>query len=157
MSDETQPVTLVDLLDQLIQPDEPAAISMIPQTAGWIVLAVIAVAALGWGIWGWLRHHRANAYRRAALAELKQVGDDPVAIAAILRRTALAAYPRTSVASLSGAAWLAFLDATGGGDTFRSGAGQPLAQAPYHPVGPSSALSQAAVQWVRRHDTDAQP
>ena len=40
--------------------------------------------------------------------------ENVAAIAEILKRTALVAYPRTDVASLSGSAWLAWLAETGG-------------------------------------------
>ncbi|WIY26096.1 DUF4381 domain-containing protein [Parasedimentitalea psychrophila] len=152
----TEPVNLVDLIEQLVSPSEPPAISMVPQTAGWIVLAVGLASIAGLSLWRWHRHHKANAYRRAALAELDRVGSDPVAIAEILRRTALTAYPRTEVAALCGADWLGFLDATVGGTAFREGQGRIVAEAPYHPglVG-SVALRDLATQWIRHHRREA--
>ncbi|MCA0873043.1 DUF4381 domain-containing protein [Seohaeicola saemankumensis] len=155
MNDTEQPVSLVGLLDQLVLPPEPAPVSMMPQTGGWLVLAALALILAGWALWAGIRRYRENAYRRAALAALKLADDDPAAIAAILRRTALAAYPRQAVASLSGADWLAFLDRTGGSDSFCSGPGQALAEAPYHPVGPVGALTETAALWIRRHDRAA--
>jgi hypothetical protein len=148
---------LVDLIGRLAEPAEPAPVAMTPQTPGWTVLAILTALLPGWLAWLALRHWRANAYRRAALAELQRAGDDPAAIADILRRAALAAWPRERVASLSGRDWLDFLDGTGGGG-FSDGPGWALAQAPYardpHPV---PGLRDLAVRWVRRHRREAAP
>jgi hypothetical protein len=149
--DGPAPTTLIDLLNELVEPPEPAPVAMTPQTWGWAVLAALlalAVAWLGWRAW---RHWRANAYRRAALAELAAAGDDPATIAEILRRTALAAWPRERVASLTGHDWLAFLDATGGSG-FTDGLGAALAVAPYRDGRATVAgLGEIAASWVRRH------
>jgi Domain of unknown function (DUF4381) len=153
----TEAANLVDLLDRLAEPLEPAPVSMTPQTAGWTVLAVLLALVLAWLAWRWLQQWRANAYRRAALAELDAAGDDPAAVADILRRTALAAWPRDRVASLSGADWLRFLDATGGGGGFVDGPGAVLASAPYRSDAAARApgLGSLAARWVRRHHVEA--
>jgi len=148
----TEGVNLVDLLDRLAEPLEPAPVSMAPQTAGWTVLTVVLALVLAWLAWRWVQRWRANAYRRAALAELDAAGDDPAAVADILRRTALVAWPRDRVASLSGADWLRFLNATGGGG-FLKGPGAALASAPYRSdaAAPAPGLGALAARWVRRH------
>jgi hypothetical protein len=152
---DTKPevVNLVDLIDRLAEPPEPAPISLAPQTVGWTVLAVLLALVLIWLAWRGVQRWRANAYRHAALAELDAAGDDPVAIADILRRTALAAWPRERVASLSGADWLRFLDATGGGGGFVDGPGAALVGAPYRSdaATPAPGLGALAARWVRRH------
>lgn len=141
--------SLVDLLDQLILPGEPAPISMAPETAGWWVLGALLLVGAGALARGLIRRHRAGAYRRAALAALAQAGDDPALIADILRRTALAAWPRARVAGLTGADWVAFLQRTG---PFPAERAKALTQAPYAPArGRDPALSQAARDWVRHH------
>lgn len=145
------PATLIDLLNELVEPPEPEPIAMTPQTWGWAVLAALMALAVAWVAWRAWRHWRANAYRRAALAELALAGDDPAAVAAILRRTALAAWPRERVASLCGRAWLDFLDATGDGG-FAEGPGAELAAAPYRAGDrPVPGLGKIASDWVRRH------
>jgi hypothetical protein len=53
------------------------------------------------------------------------------AMAVLLKRTALTAYAREQVASLTGPAWFAFLDNTGG-TRFSDGLGAALARATYH-------------------------
>ena len=77
--------------------------------------------------------------------------DDPARLAAILRRTALAAYPRVTVASLSGQEWLQFLDAQVGGTAFSTGAGRGLAREPYRPNGPDPQLRPLVADWIRKH------
>ena len=153
MSEDLSKLNLVELFDRLIQPEEPAAISLWPQTAGWIYLAVVLVALGGVAIWRWLAWRRANAYRRAALDALQAAGDDAAGIAEVLRRCALAGFARHEVAGLHGAGWLAFLDRTA--DTAFSGsdAGQLLISAPYRtaPATKEPALRDMAALWIRTH------
>jgi Ca-activated chloride channel family protein len=110
--------------------------------------------------WQFLRHRRANRYRREALAELKQiVGMAPQQIGSqlslLVRRTALAAFPREQVASLTGEAWLAFLDRSLDCTEFSAGPGRLLASAPYAPIGPGErqlvGLVELTRRWIRRH------
>jgi Domain of unknown function (DUF4381) len=113
--------TVNDLAD-IVTPPPP---SWWPQTVGWLVVGLCVLGALlwlGWRIW---RHWRANRYRRAALRELGRLqaglaADGPdraqalLALAELLKRTALAAWPRGAVAGLSGASWRDFLRASAG-------------------------------------------
>ena len=93
MTEEFQGLGLVELINLLEEVPEPPPIAMTPQTPGWIVLGVV-VAVLLFLLLRWaVQRHRAEAYRRAALRELEQAGDDPAAISTVLRRTALAAFP----------------------------------------------------------------
>jgi hypothetical protein len=151
MNDAAQPVTLLDLLDRLIEVPEPPPVSMMPRTWGWAALALILLMAfMVAAIYTW-RHYRANAYRRYAVKELEAASDDPAAIAAILRRTALAAYPRREVAGLAGDDWLRFLDAQVSGHDFLEGPGRLVAEAPYRMTGSQPALYSVAKDWVLRH------
>ncbi|MFV0301459.1 MAG: DUF4381 domain-containing protein [Paracoccus sp. (in: a-proteobacteria)] len=147
--------SLIGLIEQLTEPTVPAPIPMVPQTWGWAVLGLMLLAALGFGLWRWSRHRRANAYRRAALHLLDGAGGDPVRIAEILRRAALTAYPRGKVASLIGDEWLAFLDREAGGKGFSQGPGRIVATAPYRPADPNPALTRLAADWIRRHRGEA--
>ena len=89
------------------------------------------------------------AHRASALTEL----------AALVRRAALHAAPRERVAAASGDAWLVFLDAGIGGDSFRSNTGKLMLSAPYQPAHtvaqiPSAdldALCQLVERWLRKH------
>ncbi len=154
MSDEAAAVvdndSLVGLLNQLAEVPDPTPVSMVPQTAGWAVLAVILFLCVAWAAWKTWRKYQANAYRRAALKALSEARDDPAMISDILKRTALVAYGRRRVAALSGQRWLAFLEETGTGQFF----GTALADAAYRkaPVGADPTLTKAARNWVKDHE-----
>jgi|WetSurMetagenome_2_1015567.scaffolds.fasta_scaffold423068_1 hypothetical protein len=122
----------------------PDPVSWLPQTVGWYAGLGILLLALAW--WGYARWRRfaANRYRRLALAELADLARElqtPGKRAQVLRRlpellkwTALSAFPRAEVASLTGARWLAFLDRTIGGTEFTEGAGRLLGELAYAPT-----------------------
>lgn len=141
---------LVGLLDRLHDIVEPPPVAMTPQTWAWAVLAAFLLAAAGAALWAWLRHRRATAWRRAALAELAALAPglragDAGALAALevlLRRVALATAPRPEAAPLAGPDWTAWL-----GDTF---AGIPLADAPYRRTTgyDGNAAVAAARRWI---------
>lgn len=147
----------------------PAPPSYRPQTLGWAILGLIALFALTvWSIQQYRRWHR-NRYRRTALhrlAELEQLAQQSTTrvaalqeLSELLKRTALAAYPREQVAPLYGDDWLAFLDRTYQGKDFTQGDGQLLAQLPYQPLeslaqSPSEAvfgLFGSVRGWIRFH------
>ncbi|WP_122072320.1 DUF4381 domain-containing protein [Pseudophaeobacter sp. EL27] len=152
MSNDLETLNLVELYNLLVLPDAPAPVSMWPQTAGWIWLGLAMFLLVGLGVWRLVVWHRATAYRREALAALRAAGDDPVAISAILRRTALAVFSRDAVAGLQGAEWLEFLDVTSNSANFtRSDAGRVLAKAPFSPQTPHKDLPAMAEAWIRTH------
>jgi hypothetical protein len=147
-TEDTRPANLPDLLALLNEPAPPPPVSMAPETAGWWIVGAIALSALGFGLWRAWSGWRRNAYRRDALAALGAAGADTAAIATILRRAALAAFPRREVAGLSGADWIAFLHATG---PFPEGAAAQLLRAPYAPGVQAPDLREAAEAWIRGH------
>lgn len=151
MTEDLSQLGLVELLDLLEPIPEPPPVSLWPQTAGWAWLAIALLVLLGLALRLWLAHRRANAYRRAALAEIAASGQDPLALAEILRRTALVAYPRAEVASLCGHDWLAFLDGAYGGTGFSAGPGRALASLPYRPIDAVPDLAPLVAEWVRGH------
>ncbi|WP_427309479.1 DUF4381 domain-containing protein [Cupriavidus sp. H39] len=113
------PATLATLADLSVPPPP----SWLPQTIGWPIAAGMLLLALAWAAWRAWRRYRANRYRREALAELAALPleTDPMrratalrAMAALLKRTALAAWPRAQVASLTGGGWAEFLQAHAG-------------------------------------------
>ena len=145
--------TLPDMIAQLVPPPEPPAISMWPATPAAKGLGALLLLLLLFFIWRRVQSYRANAYRRAALAELQQAGGDAAQIAEILRRTALVAYPRAEVASLTGENWLQFLNQHYAGNAFDGEVGRMLLLSPYRQTATeqSSALAKAARDWVRGH------
>ena len=98
----------------------PPAIPFWPPAAGIWILAAALLAILAIVAWRVFMTYRANAYRRAALAEVDALEHAlqggslrsqaiPTRVFSILKRTALAAFPRSVVASLSGSAFVSFL------------------------------------------------
>ena len=151
MSEDLSKLTLVELLDLLESVPEPPQILLWPQTVGWIWLGLAVVCVVAWLGRRCLTNRRANAYRRAALKAIVTAGDDPAALAVIVRRAALAGYPRAEVAGLYGEDWLAFLDEAYGGTGFREGPGRLLAVAPYAPATRAPDLTSLVAMWVRHH------
>ena len=99
--------TSLDRLHDLVL---PPAVLWWPLAPGWYVVLGIAIVLVfvllhrAWKRW------RADAYRRAALHELDSI-EDAVAMAELLRRTALAIAPRHVIAEKTGAPWLDWLAA----------------------------------------------
>jgi hypothetical protein len=148
------PADLANLRDLAM----PAPVAWWPPPFGWWVLAAELLAfAVLFGGWLALRY-RGNAYRRAALRDLRALttaapSDLAPAIASLLKRTALAAYPRVAVANLTGGAWSAFLDRTG---TFPAATAAMLVRATLDPSrtldeAEMRAILAAAQRWIRRH------
>ena len=128
-----------------------------PPAVGWWLVAVLALMALI-VIGRWAREYwRARRYRQRLLGELERIrqshGKDPARLAAelsvLLRRVALARYPRAEVAGLTGEGWLAFLERSGGRG-FQDGPGRALIEAPYNPQTPvdDEALCRLVRQWL---------
>lgn len=140
----------------------PHEVSLWPQT--WVsrITAVVLLVAAVIALWQFIRYRHVNRYRREALAELARVEGGGAApgkmlaqLSLLLRRTALAAFPREQVASLAGADWLAFLDRTSSGRQFSEGDGRLLATGPYQRAQPGEAelrsLSVLVRHWIRGH------
>ena len=146
--------TLPDLIAQLAPPPIPEPVSLWPQTPlAKSLLAMLLLLAL-YLAWRVYRHYRANAYRRAALKALQNAGDDPATIADLLRRTALAIYPRQQVAGLTGKDWLDFLNRQYRGSAFRGALGETLLRGAYRDCAPDVALTRAAREWIGHHKTE---
>ena len=129
--------------------------AMTPQTPGWWVLLAWALLL---GLLAGLRARRrwvANRYRRDALAMLAAVADDDgqgaATIAGIVKRTALAAYPRSEVASLWGPEWARFLVRSSHEDTLVAEGAERLAEASWRTDIRVSEVNATAQQWIRVH------
>lgn len=148
-----------DPLAGLIDIPLPQEVSLWPQTwALRIAIALITASAL---VAVWRLGHRfyANKYRREALAELDAMmangALDQMRLSVLVRRTALGAFSRETVAPLTGPAWLAFLDRSYGGREFSERAGRLLISAPYQraPISRDQleALTDLVRRWIRGH------
>ena len=149
-------LSYLEIHAMFLPPDEPARIPMRPETEAWIWVGLVLLGVIAYAIFRWIKYRKANAYRRAAVTALNGAGDDAGAIAAIIRRTALVAYPRSVVASLHGEDWLRFLDQTRGKTGFETDMGRTMLQSPYRSVpAPVDGLSDLAIDWVRHHRAEA--
>lgn len=129
-----------------------------PPAPGWYVMAALITVAGAVLAWRWLVRRRRNAYRRQALSLLD--GLNPEAgmmpeVAALVRRTALSAFPREEVAPLTGEGWLAFLDRTGGNPVSTHGPEHRLAELVYgtRTADPEERhqLIAAVRRWIKTH------
>jgi hypothetical protein len=139
----------------------PAPIDWWPQTTGWLLLGLLLSGLALRAAWRRLRRWHRNRYRREALAQLSRL--DPQrsrsALAAqlnnLLKRTALAAWPRPRVASLSGQPWAQFLLSSCPDLTLRPEQATLLAQSAYRPTALSPLEAQellvAAAAWIEGH------
>ena len=135
-------------LDRLQDIVEPSAVPWWPPAMGWWILLALLVAALVcWAI-KLCQVLKANAYRSRALREIESA----VTFAemnAILKRTALAVYPRETVARLSGANWFDWLARTASLE-IRSSIREALSDLPTTEQLRIEAR-QLAITWVKKH------
>ena len=146
----------------------PEAVPWWPPAPGWYVVgAVLGILLLWLGIRR-VRRYRADRFRRMALAELSRIESnaqssrDPwgalAEVAELLKRVALATFPREVVAELSGDAWWSFLGEVGDAGTFTPEARHLVESALFARVEgrkPSSRevdeVLVAARSWIRSH------
>jgi Domain of unknown function (DUF4381) len=144
-------------LDKLHDYYKPAPPTWTPQTTGWYVLFAIGVLLLLWLAIRIIRHWLENRYRREALRKLAVATPDQ--FSALLKRTALAVWPREKVASLSGDAWLKFLGDAAATESFRSTPGNRIEDVALSrsavSVQDAQVLRAIAAEWIRRHRVQA--
>lgn len=142
----------------------PPGVRFTPVTVAWYVLFVAVTALVVFVALRALQRYRHNAYRRAALAELAELekaaggSERDAALARVpglLKRCALSAFARETVAGLSGDRWLAFLERTAPGamnDAAKS-ALQTLVirDASALPKTEATALFEGVERWMRGH------
>lgn len=144
-------------LDNLRDLVELAPVSWWPWAAGWwLVIGLTLVTGTYFMIRGWRNWH-ANAYRRAALKELCGATDVAI-IADILKRTALCAYPRNRVASLSGSAWCQWL-AESGNQALSDTVADCLTEGVYGDADRTGheELARYVELWVKNHRSESAP
>lgn len=131
------PTSLDRLHDILAPPPAP----WWPPAVGWLWLAALMLVLCVVAAWRLLIQWQRNRYRREALAELRAIASvlaaperraaGLAALAELLKRAALSAYPRGEVASLTGADWLAFLARTAPSGSLDAKTGAALEHAAY--------------------------
>ena len=146
---------LLDLMHELVRP-EP--VSWMPQTPGWWIVITWLIAVIMILAWHRYQAWRRNRYRREALAMLRSIETNPIderqiagQIAILLKRTALAAYPREQVAQLYGSEWAEFLCDTASNDQIIEQTAEQLATAAYRAESDGRALIAPARRWIKMH------
>lgn len=142
----------------------PAAPGFWPPAPGWWVVAgLLALLIAGAAFKAW-RQYRVRARERRAMRTLaeaeagfreERTPERLAPISELLRQIALARFPRRRVASLTGRAWLHFLDESGGQGRFTEGPGRVLAGVPYQRSLPTDldtdALMALVREWARKN------
>jgi hypothetical protein len=162
----TDPSNLQNLNDIVL----PDAVGWWPLASSWYYLLGLLLIVLGWYCYRSLRRWVQNRYRRAALHELATISESLESesertqrlrqIPGLLKRTALSAYPRSEVASLSGKDWYGFLNSTLVAPLFTAGVTSTLDVISYttgalNEVDSSSAKDLLVVsrRWVKQHQS----
>ena len=138
----------------------PDPVSLWPPAPGWWIVFGLVVTVMI--VFICVRaHRRRTKWRRMAMAELGAVKqhydihqDDQWLIqrlSEIVRRYAMATFPRTQVAGLVGTSWLGFLDRTGRTNQFTKGVGHLLSTGPYRQQAsvPAADLLILVKQWIQ--------
>ncbi|MGI9518560.1 MAG: DUF4381 domain-containing protein [Pirellulaceae bacterium] len=150
----------------------PAATAWWPPAPGWYVLGALLLLAGVVLLVVAMRRWWKNRYRTAALHELKALreslgqstsakpGQVVAEINRILKRTALAGWPRDSVASLSGESWIQFLNQAGPAQVFSAEQARVMLNVAWsstisQQMTPSQldSLFDLAAAWIRQHQT----
>jgi len=142
----------------------PESVSLLPQTIGWAILLLAAIAWLFLIGYRKYQHYRANLYRLVSLNQLKQIknayqqGDTTSvrALPALLKATALQVYPRTTIAALTGNSWCVFLSDTYPGPPFETEPIDILYKCGFAPKSELNNLLEEKnwnqfVEWIKHH------
>lgn len=159
------PASLQNLHDII----SPQAVAWLPPAPGWYVLSLTLFLFCSWfSVQKYLLWKR-NRYRREALIELATIQKQAAAgsvtqqllpqLSELVKRTAIAAYGRHLVASLTGDEWLDFLDTTGSTHLFTQGDGQLLQGCSYQSATQLAKISDeqvaglrgAVFYWIQKH------
>lgn len=139
----------------------PQDISWIPQTPGWKGLGFILLVLALYYLSRKLRSYYQDRYRREGSSRLKRAlltGDSQILVGEInqvLKLVAMVAYPRDTVASLSGQAWSRFLNHQCEVPIFTEQQQEILASGSYRQISidaeSAQDLIQASLKWIHRH------
>lgn len=139
----------------------PEPIGWWPPAPGWWLLVALALLLLA-AVALFFTFRRRTRLKRSAQAELLRIrqqyqlhNDDGQTIrqlSALLRRVCISFDRREQVASLTGSAWLRYLDQLGGDQSFSRGIGQLLADAPYRqqPEACAAELLELCQRWLHQ-------
>ncbi|MBT4518839.1 MAG: DUF4381 domain-containing protein [Halieaceae bacterium] len=149
-------------LGDFVEVVPPQAISWLPQTAGWLWLAVALSGILLHYAWVHLRRWYQNRYRREAADRLRKLvhGANSVELVSeinqLLKLTALVAYSREEVARLWGDSWVNFLNRQCATPPFSKSQRQLLALGSYHGAVPDPIAAQqlitSSLKWINEHE-----
>lgn len=147
----------------------PPPVSWLPPAPGWYALGFSLFLLCGWFAAQQYMVWKRNKYRREALIELDELKNQLADSAEyqlllpqlpqLVKRTAIAAYGRGVVASLTGDDWLEFLDKTGAASLFTQGKGRLLNDCSYQSAQQLARFSskevaelqEAVFFWIRKH------
>jgi len=164
------PASLQNLNDIVL----PVTVGWWPLAPGWYFLIGLLLIALTWLSYRSLQRWIKNRYRRAALTELQLLEEDTQnaekrdsslrQLPVLLKRTALSAYSRKQVASLSGDDWYGFLNSQVTNPAFTDPTISLLDHLAYSTGNFNSvdsqaitALFEAIKHWLRHHDPITRP
>ncbi len=139
----------------------PDPISLWPPAPGWWI--TFGLVMMGVMVFLWiLRNRRRKQSCRLAMNELSAIKqhynthrDDQWLVqrlSAMIRRYAMATFPRSEVAGLVGISWLKFLDRSGRTNQFTEGVGHLLRSGPYQQQATVSAAELVTLveHWIRQ-------
>tara|TARA_R110002110_G_scaffold205066_7_gene417262 strand:- start:417934 stop:418440 length:507 start_codon:yes stop_codon:yes gene_type:complete len=148
-------------LKDFVEVTAPMDINWWPQTAGWLVVGVLAACLLLYRIGLRVRHWYRNRYRREAIKRLRLLHSTttpetlPSEVNRLLKITAMVAYSRERVARLSGRQWVDFLNGQCSTPVFSEDSETLLTTGAYQlqsAQGPrADRLIAASLLWVETH------
>jgi|SRR5690554_2746671 len=152
-----------DLLAQLNDIHSPDPVSWWPLAPGWWVLLALCLALLGGAFVWFIKRHKRRRYLKQAQDQLQELlraelsaADFIEAINSTLKRVVLQHSADLRVGTLSGQAWLEYLDQAlpHKRALFAGGAGQALGEIAYqpNPEVDRQALVALTIRWVRCHN-----
>lgn len=146
-------LNLPDLMELMHPVVYPEPISYFPATIAWLIIAVWLMAILILVTINRVQKYRADGYRREAVRRIQTIScEEHTAaqeIASLVKRTAIAAYSRGEVASLTGTRWCRFLSDTS--EQISESEAALVAEAAYEPDVRVEDVKQVAILWVRSH------
>ena len=141
----------------------PEPVSAWPPAPGWWILTVLLISLTAWLSWKlWKKYQQKHLYRISNLSmnqlqeEFADHQNSHLLIrqySSLLRRIALAQFPRQQVASLTGTSWLEFLDRSASTNLFNAELGQLLINSPYQKpdnnISQLDELTEAIQLWIK--------